>query len=533
MENKYDVIIIGSGIGGLAAGSILSKVYGKKVLLLERHFKIGGFTHIFKRKGSYVWDVGLHYVGEMQEGSQSSMMMNFITGGGVKWQKMPEVYDKAVFPDFTFEFREGKENLKSDLSSKFPHEKNAIEQYFADIEKSNKWLQKYQIFQTFPISIQKALKKIKYSGSELSLGTTREYLDKNFRDEKLKSLLAFQYGDHGLPPSESSFAIHAIITSHYFNGGYFPIGSSKVIADSIVPIIESKGGVACVNHEVTEIIVKNGKAVGVKVLESRGNEKIEKEFFADTIISNAGAEITYNKLLKEHRLGKIRNEIESQFKPVSNLTLYIGLKDDPEKLGFKGENHWIYNNIDIDKVHSNRNSIINGEISQAYLSFPSKKNAKAPGHTAEIITFVDYEPFQKWAALPWKNRGEDYNQLKEKLSELMLDFIESRYPGFKALVDYYELSTPLSTEHFTGNRKGNIYGMPATPARYKSNWIGYRTSVKNLYLAGTDSTSHGIVGAMMGGVISAAVSQGVPFSLMKIFKAAAKYSKAQKNIPVE
>ena len=519
MENKYDVIIIGSGIGGMSAGFILSKLFGKKVLILERHFKLGGFTHIFKRKANYVWDVGVHYIGEMHEGSEARKMMDFLTGGKVKWQRMPEVYDKGVFPDFTFDFEAGEENLKSALINQFPNEKDTILRYFEDMNKVMKWSRKYQILQAMPGFIGKLLKGYKYAGSELSLQTTQNYLDKNFNDEKLKALLVTRYGDHGLPPSESSFLIHAVIMQHYMKGGYFPVGSSKTIADSMIPAIEANGSKALMNHEVKEIVVKNGRVSGVRATEKKGNEYIEREYFADSVISNAGAEITYNRLLKGEQFSGIRINLEKVFKPVGNVTLYIGLKQNPEELGFTGANHWIYAGYDINKLHTYRNELLDGKVNMAFLSFPSMKNEKAPGHTAEIISFIDYESFTKWANEPWKNRGADYQLLKDKISDALINFINERYPGFRDAVDYFELSTPLSTEFFTGNRGGNIYGIPATPARYKQEWIGYRTPVKNLYLAGTDSTAHGITGAMMGGVLAAAVSQGMPFSMGKIMKA--------------
>lgn len=524
MENKYDVIIIGSGIGGMSAGFILSKLFGKKVLILERHFKLGGFTHIFKRKANYVWDVGVHYIGEMHNGSESRKMFDYLTGGKVKWQRMPEVYDKGVFPDFTFDFEAGEENLKSALIKQFPEERDALIRYFEDLNKVMKWSRKYQVMQAMPKLIGKLFSGYKYSGSEIPLQTTTSYLDKNFRDEKLKALLVTRYGDHGLPPAESSFLIHAVIMKHYMNGGYFPVGSSKTIADSMIPAIEENGSKALMNHEVKEITVKNGRVTGVKATEKKGTEYIEREYFADTVISNTGAEITYNRLLKGEQYNPIREKLEKIYKPVANVTLYVGLKQNPEEIGFTGANHWIYTGYDINALHNRANELLDGKVNMAFLSFPSMKNEKAPGFTAEIISFLDYEPFTKWAEQPWKNRDEDYQQLKEKISQALLNFVDERYPGFKEAVDYYELSTPLSTEFFTGNRGGNIYGIPATPERFRQDWIGYRTPVKNLYLAGTDSTAHGVTGAMMGGVLAAAVSQGILSSMPKIGKAVNKFS---------
>lgn len=525
MAEKYDVVIVGSGIGGLSAGVILTKVFGKKVLILERHFKPGGFTHIFKRKGKYEWDIGLHYVGQMENNDMPGKFMNFITGGAVKWNKMPEVYDKAIFPDFTFEAKAGKENLRSDLVSLFPREKENIDKYFADIEKALKWMQKYQIFLTLGSFTNRLFGFVKNRGSELALQTTKEYLDKNFSDPKLKAILSYQFGAYGLPPSKSAFILHAMITDHYFEGGYYPAEGSKSLSDSAIAAIEKNGGKVLINHEVTEIIIRHNRAVGVKAIESKGNDKIEKEIYGDYIISDAGAEITYNKLLPASRYNKYRKMVNRFDYDTATCVLYIGFKDDPATLGFQGSNYCIFDSMDFENIYNTRSTTAQGIIRQAYVTFPSVKKKNPGGHTGEIIIFTDPAEFKKWENQPWKNRDEEYVALKEKISEAIISLMEERNPGFRDLIDYHELSTPLSTEHFTGYKNGNIYGIPGTPERYKSEVVGYRTPVKNLYLAGSDSAGHGIVGAMMGGVLSVAVAEGITFSMGKIFKAINKAAK--------
>ncbi|MFQ5585068.1 MAG: phytoene desaturase family protein, partial [Calditrichia bacterium] len=212
---------------------------------------------------------------------------------------------------------------------------------------------------------------------------------------------------------------------------------------------------------------------------------------------------------------------------VSHVTLHLGLNDDPRKIGFQGENYWIYSSYDHDKIYEARNELIDGKVRACYVSFPSLKNPLAKAHTMEIIAFLDYEPFKKWASQPWKNRDEEYERLKEKISRALIDFADSHISAFKSLIDYHELSTPLTTEAFTGHRQGNIYGLPAIPERFKLNWLGPRTPVKNLYLTGTDASSHGIAGALMGGVLTSGITMGST-GVMKIFSAVKKFSQSSK-----
>ncbi|NMB81868.1 MAG: NAD(P)/FAD-dependent oxidoreductase, partial [Ignavibacteria bacterium] len=208
--NNYDVIIIGSGMSGLSAASILSKLFKKKVLVLERHFKIGGFTHIFKRKGEhgeYHWDVGLHYVGQMNPGSPTRAMFDFVTDGNLNWKKMPDPYDVFIYPDFKFRAMEGENYLKADLIKLFPDESTAINNYFSDLKTINRWAGRYNFGLTLKPAARKLSSHLLSKGAELALMTVKNYLDKNFRDEKLKAVLTSQWGDYGLPPSQSSMAI--------------------------------------------------------------------------------------------------------------------------------------------------------------------------------------------------------------------------------------------------------------------------------------------------------------------------------------
>src|SRR5258708_34962670 len=97
-SGSYNAIIIGSGIGGLAAAAVLARIKRYRVLVLEQHFKLGGFTHTFQRPGGYEWDVGLHYVGEMNPGSSLRRVMDFITGGQVDWVAMKDPFEVFLYP---------------------------------------------------------------------------------------------------------------------------------------------------------------------------------------------------------------------------------------------------------------------------------------------------------------------------------------------------------------------------------------------------------------------------------------------------
>lgn len=182
------------------------------------------------------------------------------------------------------------------------------------------------------------------------------------------------------------------------------------------------------------------------------------------------------------------------------MTLYLGLTRSPAEIGLHGENHWHFTSYDHDAVSDE--GLLRGEPEGAYVSFPSAKDPEATRHTAEIISFCSPEAFAGWAGTEWMRRGEDYEALKERITEGLLDFVEERHPGLWALVDHAELSTPLTAESFTGHRAGGISGLAATPERYRGRLVAARSPVPGLLLAGTDVCSLGIMGALMGGVFA-------------------------------
>jgi len=503
---RYDTIFIGSGIGTILCAAILARYRNEKVLILERHFTAGGFTHTFKRKNKFFWDVGIHYIGDLHEGSILRKLFDLLSQGTLEWQKMPTVFEKFVYPDLSFSVASDAAQYAADLIRLFPDEEQNIRRYFEDIKKVNTWFGRHvSIRGRAPFTDHAEASFIEKEGFNPRL-STKVYLDHRFTDAKLKALVVSQWGNYGLPPAQSSFIIHAAVAQHYFAGGYYPLGGSHKILESIEGIVAEKGGAILTSHEVKEIIVENGKAVGVRAVALREAGAPTKEFYADKIISDAGSYNTYIKLLAAEPIA-FRDRLTAFYAKhpvVSNVTLYLGLKDDPRTLGFSGENHWIYSSYDHDaNFSSGIDWVTRGEPPGAYLSFPSLKNAATKAHTAEIIAFTDYAIFEKWKSQPWKKRDADYKEFKERIAAALVSFINQHYPGFADLIEFQELSTPITTEHFAAHPRGSIYGVTCVPERFVASeapWCDPSSPIEGLYLTGADVSSPGVAGAMMGAV---------------------------------
>ena len=501
-HREFDAIVIGSGMGGLACASIMAKLRRWRVLVLERHFKIGGFTHTFTRPGGWSWDVGLHYVGEMGDGMLGRRLFDLVTDSAVKWNPLPDVYDNFVYPTLQIGARKGEENFRRALIDAFPAERANIEQYFRDLKSTVAWTKRHFMATVAPAPISWTVRLVNRLTGRTALLATRQYLEKRFRDPRLRAVVASQWADYGLPPAQSAFATHAMIASHYLAGAWYPEGGAGEIAKATGVIIQAAGGELLPNHEVTRILVEDGRAVGVEVHIKQGKEGSRAQFRAPVVVSDAGAWNTFTRLLPAASL-PFGDDLKSAPAGFEVVELFLGLRRDPREMGFHGTNQWIFTCFDHDEMYVRRDELLEGRARMAYLSFPSLKDPQAKRHTAEIIAPLSYRALAAYREEPWRRRGLDYEAAKNRITQGLLDLVERHHPGFRDLVAYSELGTPLTFEHFTAAPSGAIYGYPGTPEKYRKHWLGPGTPIRNLYLTGTDAAILGIVGALMGGVLTA------------------------------
>lgn len=510
--NEFDVIVIGSGMGGMTTSAALSRL-NHKVLLLEQAQSIGGLTHAFSREG-FAWDVGLHYCGMFGRDQFAGRVLDWLSGESVEFQSVGSVYDTLHFPDgFEVSVARPAAAYKMELKELFPDNAAEIDAYFEALMAGEDAGHMIGAERAIPEPFRSAHRWWNQRKIRRWCGrTTAEVIGDLVSDPKLAAVLAAQWGDYGGKPDEASFAIHATIMGHYLEGAFYPVGGAASIAKGLVPVIEAAGGVARAATPVSEILLEDGEAVGVRL---ENGEVIH----AATIVSAIGARETVDRLLpEEFREQDWVREI-TDFKPsVCHFEVFLGFEGDIAKHGATRANHWFHETWDVnDTVWS---AAEDAPIRMAFASFPSLKDpAHDPGpsnrHTGEMLVLSDWSAVAEFANGGAAERPAEWSALKERIEAKMLAFFTEKFPALAPLIVYHELGTPLATAAFSGHEKGGFYGVETTPRRMFSEALNCRTPVPGLFFSGQDVMSPGIAGALSGGMFGAAAVDPRVFRKLK------------------
>jgi phytoene dehydrogenase-like protein len=511
-KSEWDVIVIGSGMGGMSAASALSRT-GHKVLLLEQYDALGGLTHSFSRNG-FRWDVGIHYLSWLAPGEWMSDLLNRVCDTPIEFASMGSVFDILHIGDAPpLTVSRPYEAQVRDLKDRFPDDSEAIDAWFDGVKKAREAAITVLNSRAMPHPFGDVLHWWNRDAIKRWCGRTTAEVAADLTDnEDLKAALVAQWPDHGGRPSVASFATHALISHSYLEcGAWYPLGGAHVIAEHILPVITKAGGEARSGVRVERLLMDDGRVTGVRTSDG-------EEIHADAVISSIGVRETVDHLLPEgHGPDAWVEEIRALRHGICHFSLFLGFQGDIEAAGATKANHWLYPTGEVDIVWTDAPGAPPPALFASFASLKDPEHDPGPdqNHSGELVAWTDWSVVERWADVPPGERGEAYAQFKKEVEAQLFARFEAYFPDLAKLVVHKELSTPLSTAAITGHRHGAFYGLDGTPDRMLSDALRAKTPVKGLHLAGQDAASQGIPGALLGGVFGAASVDPKVFMILR------------------
>jgi len=504
MSEKYDVIIIGSGLGGLVSATILARE-GKKVCVLEKNNQFGGNLQVFSRDKS-VFDTGVHYIGALEEGQNLNRYFTYLgIMDELKLRRMDiDQYDVITFDGdpAVYPHAQGYENFVAQLSTQFPEDIQAIKTYCDKLQ---------SVCDSFPLYNLEAGSAYE-EGTDLLTLKIKDYLDQLTNNEKLKAVLAGSNLLYAGIPDKTPFYVHALSVNSYIQSSYRCLDGGSQIAKLLVRRLKEHGGVALKRQEVVTADFEDGQ---LKAVEVKGGKRYE----ADLFISNIDPKQTI-KIIGEDKLRKSYvNRIKNLESVISAFSMYIVFK--PES--FEYCNYNFYHFKDFPSVW-NAQDYSDENWPRAYMvSMNAYKDTKwADNLTA--ITYMNFDEVKAWEAsfntvVDKNDRGVQYEAFKKAKIEVFLTELERKFPAIRSCIKSVYASTPLSYRDYIGIERGSMYGFVKDAENPMKSFLSPKTRVKNLYFTGQSLNMHGILGVTISAVLTCSELLGKEYLLEKITNA--------------
>ncbi|MDR0864654.1 MAG: NAD(P)/FAD-dependent oxidoreductase, partial [Candidatus Symbiothrix sp.] len=479
--NKH-VVIIGSGLGGLTTGYILAK-NGYRVTVLEKNLQLGGCLQTFTRHG-VKFETGMHYIGSMEEGQALYNYFNYLSLlPDMKFRSLDKTaYDLISIGDKRFSFANGRENFVESLAQHFPGERSNLQNYcriIGDVA-GNSPLYSFQYTDSMVFLNEQYIKQ-----------SASEFIESTINNPLLRSVLAGNLPLYAGVKNKTPLYIHALINDFYNKSTYRIVGGSDIIAKSLVKSIRSMGGEVHSGLQVSRINCDKTQAVSVTL---QNGEEVRGDYFISNIHPKRMLELLDTHLIRK----SYRERISNLPNTIGNFTVYLHFKKNT--IPYFNSNLYHYQQAD-DVWRGSNYTPDTWPNSFLYMHLCSSVDQQyADG--AILMTYMNYEEVSPWTGTKIGRRGDDYESFKQEKAERLMNLLEKQMPGTKTNIAHYYTSTPLTYFDYTGTEEGSMYGVLRDCTEPAQSAVSQRTKIPNLLQVGQNINSHGILGVIIGSIIT-------------------------------
>jgi len=503
MKDKYDVVIIGSGLGGLVSANILVR-HGYRVCVLEKNSQYGGNLQTFVRDKN-IFDTGVHYIGSLGKGENLHQYFKYLgIMDDLKLSKLDEeCYDIISFGDDEKEYKhaQGYDAFAKSLIVQFPEEEKAINDYCNKIQ---------EVCLNFPLYNLETSSEgydINYLNVKIS-----DYFDSITKNEKLIAVLAgsnFLYAGGKNTP----LYVHALSVNSYIKSSWRCVDGGSQISRLLIKRIKEFGGEVYNYQEVFKFGFDDDDLVSVITKEG-------KEIKADLFISNIEPKLTIKMLGGKGMRKSSVNRINSIKSMISAFSIYIVFK--PKT--FKYINHNYYHFKNHNRVWDAQDYTESSWPEGYMLSMGVRKDQDEWSSNLTAMAYMKFDEVIKWkntynTVANESERGAAYEKFKDEKSEIFIQELEKKYPTIRECIQSVHASTPLSYRDYIGSNDGAIYGYEKDADNPMMAFLSPKTKANKLFFTGQSVNMHGILGVTISAILTCSHIIGKE-KLMRSIKAA-------------
>ena len=505
-QKNFDIVIAGSGLGGLVSAVLLA-MEGFKVCVLEKNNQFGGNLQTFSRDKK-IFDTGVHYIGGLAKGQNLYRYFDYLgILSALRLERMPEVFDEVQFSDSKkcFPIAQGYPDFVRHLSSFFPEEKEALEQYVQDLQ---------EICAAFPLYILSPLqqKDIPPKGTE----SIAAYFEKLTTNPTLRAVLMGANFLYAGSAKQTPFYVHALTMNSYLQSAHRCVQGGSQISKQLVRVLGQYGGEAHRHQEVVKYHISDKEITAVETADGQ-------LYGTKMVISNVEPQTTLKQIGAKHFRKVYYERIQELPMTVSSFSVHVVLESG--KIPFQAANRYHHRST---ATVNDISSFDSTEWPTMYmLSMTEDKKNAGFADTLSILTTMSFDEVRTWeqtkntVAQP-SDRGTSYERFKIEKSQLLIDTVSIDFSQLKGAVKAVYASTPLSYRDYIGTKDGGLYGPQKDVANLMSSRISPKTKIPNLYFVGQSVGMHGVLGVTIGAVATVGKIVGMPYLIDKI-DAATRY----------